>query len=574
MHIFANCVDINYLILQLYFINQRINLKILSVSIMKLYKYIRKSFINSKILFTLYILFFGISVIYSCYYFRFSGDMLVTNKMLPVLSILSYAFFIFLSFEFCRKSKNNNLEECLLTTSDGYKKVIKAQIVLLNNLIIYFFMYMLFLQYSLYIKCGYKFHLQYIIYIFFYTVLNYYLIPLTGTIIGVYLSLTSNRLNSYLLLVLMTLLGTQLFRDFLGMIYDTTFINIFPFFNAFDIFTHDTYFRPFHEFSESLLPNRWFACLFWCVLLSSLIFYKVSVPKNKKTFQKRIPAIIISILFLISVTLPSSKVLVWDNNPYESTESDDTNYRILKLYTSREKNADFTVLSYDAELTIFNRLYAKVTLTLDKTNLDEYIFTLYHQYKIIKITDENKNKLKFQQDGDYVTVYNTGEIKELCFTYVGFSGTYYSNVQGTFLPASFPYLPHAGWHEVYDGWSHDIFYFNDSTDINMKVNSLQKIYCNLEETGRNTFSGKSNGVSLISGFYEEFESDGIRVVRPYMDLEEPDDTILKMIKHNKDSGLFKDGETVLIIPDVNLSSGDCYAEFDDHILTSQALKLL
>ncbi len=541
---------------------------------MKLYKYIRKSFINSKILFLLYILFFGISVAYSGYYFSFSGDILITCKMLSVLSVFSYAFFIFLSFEFCRKSKNNNLEECLLSTSDGYKKVIKAQIRLLNNLILFFAIFMLLVQFALYVKCGYKFHLQYIIYIFFYALLNYYLIPLTGTIIGVYFSLTSNRLNSYLLLVLMTLLGTQYSRDLLCMLYETSNIYLFPLFNAFDIFTHDTEWSAVYAFSESLLPNRWFACLFWCVLLSSLIFYKVSVPKNKKTFQKKNPAIILSLLFLISVMLPSSKVQLEDMHPYESTDNDDINYRLRELYSTKEKDADFTVLSYDADLSIFSRLYAKVTLTLDKTNLNEYIFTLYHQYKIIKITDENNNKLKFQQDGDYVTVYNTGEIKKLCFTYVGFSGTYYSNVQGTFLPASFPYLPHAGWHEVYDGWSHDIFYFNDSTDINMKVNSLQKIYCNLEETGRNTFSGKSNGVSLISGFYDEFESDGIRVIRPYMNRDESDDIVLSMIKENKKNGLLHDGETVFIMPNVNLSDGDRYAEFNDHILISQSLLLI
>lgn len=504
---------------------------------------------------------------------------MMSNKVLPVLSVFAYVFFVFLSFEFCRISKKSNFDECLLSIANGYKQIVKAQIKLLNKLVLYFAIFMLLVQFALYLKCGYDFHLKYIIYILFYSVLNYYLIPFTAVIFGAYFALTSNRLNCYLMLVLITLLGTEYFRAIQDMIYQTTNLNIYPIFNAFDIFSHDLGWKANYPFSESILPNRWCACLFWCIFLFAAILYKTSVPKNKKNFFKRIPMIVLSLLFLVSVLIPSSKVQFEGYHPHETISSDELSYRNSKnnLNSLNEKDANFAVLSYDADLTILNRLYAKVEITPDKTDLNEYIFTLYHQYNISKVTDENNNKLEFKQNGDYITVYNSGEINKLCFTYSGFSGTFYSNLQGIFLPAFFPYMPHAGWHKVYDDRMYNYFYFDESTKINVHVNTLQNVYSNLEETERNTFSGSSNGVTLVSGFYDVVESDGIRVVRPYMNPNESDGIVLNVIQHCKNNEDFEGARTIIIMPSMNFTetgtSTNRFAKFNDHILSTQSLIL-
>lgn len=541
---------------------------------MQLYNNVKKIFINSKFLLILSILFFGSSIIYSGYYFIRSSNIMTSNKVLPVLSVFAYVFFAFLSFEFCRLSIKSNFDECLLSTSNGYKQIITAQIKLLNKLVFWFALFMLIVQYALYLKSGYHFHLKYIIYILLYSILNYYLIPFTAIMFGTYFALTSNRLNCYLLLVLSTLLGTEYFRSIQDMIYQTTNFNIYPLFNAFDIFTHDLDWAPNYSFGESILPNRWCACLFWCILLSGLILYKTSVPKNRKNFFKRIPLFALSILFLISVLIPSSKVQLEGFHPQETVSSDYLNYSSKdNFYSVSEKDADFAVLSYNADLTIFNKLHAKVEVVPDKTDLNEYIFTLYHQYNISKITDENNNKLKFEQNGDYVTVYNSGEINKLCFTYSGFSGTFYSNIQGIFLPAFFPYMPHAGWHEVYGNYIYNYFYFEESTEISIHINTPQKVYCNLMKTARNTFSGTGSGVTIIAGFYDEIEANGLRVIRPYMNPVESDDIVFDMINRCKDNDTFRNANTIIIMPHVNLSGANRYAEFSDHILSSQSLIL-
>ena len=366
------------------------------------------------------------------------------------------------------------------------------------------------------------------------------------------------------------------------MLYDTAEINLFPIFQIFDIFPHDLNFTANYAFDTSVLPHVWLSCIFWCSLSFVIAFYKLSVPKTPKIILKKLPVLILCAACFITAIIPSSKVQVEYVHPYESVDSE------WSYYVSHKKKAEsvpvvneaFSVTEYDAELTIGSKLYATIKITPDNKELNEYVFTLFHEYKISKITDENNNKLKFTQDSDYVTVYTSGTINQLCFTYSGFSGTFYSNVQGTFLPGFFPYLPFPGCKAIYNadhGGSFNVLSFGDEADISVKVNSLRQIYCNLEKTGRNTFSGKSNGLTLISGFYDEITVNDITTVRPYMDYtRESNKNITKMINMNSDNPEFNNVKTILIMPHVNLSltGHEQYIVFSDHIVSSQTYSLM
>lgn len=549
---------------------------------MTIYKYIKKLFLNSKILLPLYVIFIGFTLGYSVKYFLLSNDLLMTDTVIASLSVYAFVFFTYISFEFCRKCKRSQIEECLQSISGGYKRVLKTQMLLLNNLILFFSSLMLILQFALYIKIGYSFNFMYIIYLLLKVALYYYLVPVTGAFFGFTFALTSNRLNSYLMLVLITLLGTPFFREILDMVYDTAELYIYPFFQIFDVFPHDTNWTANYAFDMSILPNVWLSCIFWCLLLFVISFYKLSVPKTPKIILKKLPVLILCAACFITAIMPSSKVQREGYHPYESVDSE------WSYYVSHKKKAEsvpvvneaFSVTEYDAELTIGSKLYAKVKITPDNKELNEYVFTLFHEYKISKITDENNNKLKFTQDSDYVTVYTSGTINQLCFTYSGFSGTFYSNVQGTFLPGFFPYLPFPGCKAIYNadhGGSFNVLSFGEEADISVKVNSLRQIYCNLEKTGRNTFSGKSNGLTLISGFYDEITVNNITTVRPYMDYtRESNKNITKMINMNSDNPEFNNVKTILIMPHVNLSltGHERYIVFSDHIVSSQTYSLM
>jgi hypothetical protein len=549
---------------------------------MTIYKYIKKLFLNSKILLPLYVIFIGFTLEYSVKLLIRSSDILMADKALGSFSVYCFVFFTYISFEFCRKCKKDNIEECLQSISGGYKQVLKSQLLLLNNLILIFTAIILILQFAQYIKIGYSFNFMYIIYLLLKVALYYYLVPVTGAFLGLTFALTSNRLNSYLMLILITLLGTPFFRTILDMLYDTAEINLFPIFQIFDIFPHDLNFTANYAFDTSVLPHVWLSCIFWCSLSFVIAFYKLSVPKTPKIILKKLPVLILCAACFITAIIPSSKVQVEYVHPYESVDSE------WSYYVSHKKKAEsvpvvneaFSVTEYDAELTIGSKLYATIKITPDNKELNEYVFTLFHEYKISKITDENNNKLKFTQDSDYVTVYTSGTINQLCFTYSGFSGTFYSNVQGTFLPGFFPYLPFPGCKAIYNadhGGSFNVLSFGDEADISVKVNSLRQIYCNLEKTGRNTFSGKSNGLTLISGFYDEITVNDITTVRPYMDYtRESNKNITKMINMNSDNPEFNNVKTILIMPHVNLSltGHEQYIVFSDHIVSSQTYSLM
>ncbi len=549
---------------------------------MTIYKYIKKLFLNSKILLPLYVIFIGFTLGYSVKYFLLSNDLLMTDTVIASLSVYAFVFFTYISFEFCRKCKRSQIEECLQSISGGYKRVLKTQMLLLNNLILFFSSLMLILQFALYIKIGYSFNFMYIIYLLLKVALYYYLVPVTGAFFGFTFALTSNRLNSYLMLVLITLLGTPFFREILDMVYDTAELYIYPFFQIFDVFPHDTNWTANYAFDTSVLPHVWLSCIFWCSLSFVIAFYKLSVPKTPKIILKKLPVLILCAACFITAIMPSSKVQREGYHPYESVDSECSYYVAHKKGAKSVPvvNEAFSVTEYDAELTIGSKLYAKVKITPDNKELNEYVFTLFHEYKISKITDENNNKLKFTQDSDYVTVYTSGTINQLCFTYSGFSGTFYSNVQGTFLPGFFPYLPFPGCKAIYNadhGGSFNVLSFGDEADISVKVNSLRQIYCNLEKTGRNTFSGKSNGLTLISGFYDEVTVNNITTVRPYMDYtRESNKNITKMINMNSDNPEFNNVKTILIMPHVNLSltGHEQYIVFSDHIVSSQTYSLM
>ncbi len=549
---------------------------------MTIYKYIKKLFLNSKILLPLYVIFIGFTLGYSVKYFLLSNDLLMTDTVIASLSVYAFVFFTYISFEFCRKCKRSQIEECLQSISGGYKRVLKTQMLLLNNLILFFSSLMLILQFALYIKIGYSFNFMYIIYLLLKVALYYYLVPVTGAFFGFTFALTSNRLNSYLMLVLITLLGTPFFREILDMVYDTAELYIYPFFQIFDVFPHDTNWTANYAFDTSVLPHVWLSCIFWCSLSFVIAFYKLSVPKTPKIILKKLPVLILCAACFITAIMPSSKVQREGYHPYESVDSEWSYYVAHKKGAKSVPvvNEAFSVTEYDAELTIGSKLYAKVKITPDNKELNEYVFTLFHEYKISKITDENNNKLKFTQDSDYVTVYTSGTINQLCFTYSGFSGTFYSNVQGTFLPGFFPYLPFPGCKAIYNadhGGSFNVLSFGDEADISVKVNSLRQIYCNLEKTGRNTFSGKSNGLTLISGFYDEVTVNNITTVRPYMDYtRESNKNITKMINMNSDNPEFNNVKTILIMPHVNLSltGHEQYIVFSDHIVSSQTYSLM
>ena len=232
------------------------------------------------------------------------------------------------------------------------------------------------------------------------------------------------------------------------------------------------------------------------------------------------------------------------------------------------KPADFRVDSYDLEFNFRNNLNAVATIKTDDVK-DEYKFTLYHGYKISKITDGNNDELDFTRDSDYFTIKNTSKSKLIKIYYHGSCDKYYSNYLSVFLPGNFAFYPIPGFNEMYSTHSYagfDNLSLPYETDFNVTVHSLKKVQCNLESSTNNEFKGKSDSLTLLSGFINCVTINKTQIYYPYFNDAYNSDTINEKLETfvSKNPNIKK----IFIIPDINLEDIEFVKTFNDYMITA------
>ena len=395
--------------------------------------------------------------------------------------------------------------------------------------------------------------------------------------------------------MLFVLLGSPL-SNYLGeMLYEfsrNVSINIFPLLRLFDIFPPALNYQPVYAFGQSVLPYRWLTALFW--LLLSLFVISLKTGERNRRFRVA-PAVFASLalVFLVVSQLPTSRVIVGSDDPKYSMEYGDKEY-YYKAYDFYSDDYDedgankewarfekeFDVTDYDLEIKVGNNLHVRAAITVDKPNLEKYDFTLYHGYKISSVRDGDGNKLHFKQDGDHFTVFNPEKksLDRIVLKYSGFSTQYYSNIQGLFLPGYFPYYPHSGSLPVYNMEMGEIYRFmlDEPTHFKVKVNSSQTVYSGLEQTGKNEFEGSTTGVTLVSGLYDCYEKDGVKMVYPYLHFYcGQEKQRAKFFDNYRSTETLPDNiKTVIIIPSIGGSvmyTG--YCQFDNCLVSTEILQI-
>ncbi len=198
---------------------------------------------------------------------------------------------------------------------------------------------------------------------------------------------------------------------------------------------------------------------------------------------------------------------------------------------AQSKAADFEVTGYRMELRIRKELSAVCRVALAESGtkraennaqsagnnaqsagnnaqsaennaLREYDFTLYHCYQIRDVQDDKGKKMEFRQEGDYVSVKGNGEaVKEITFYYEGSSNLIYSNSHACFLTGIVPWYPKAGYQIFTENrcvkWKEEpLVTFDIGLDIPGEVVS------NLEYVdGR--YKGKTDNALFVKGFLDE-----------------------------------------------------------------------
>lgn len=468
-----------------------------------------KLFFKTKIIFipviTLLVCFLG-NLVYSCYSFSLNNDVLIYLKNSIKLCLLSFVILCFTSYEFFYLYKRCYIDEALYSHKNGKTRILTSTVtVLLFIPALEFFSAFVF-NFVIFLSSGMNDY-SYLYHIFSVLFLYVFLGGIIPILLGVFFAQKTKRIVSYALMALIIFLVSST-SDFIpGGLSQVTKINFWEskYFLAY-ILPNDLEWYINHDYGMYAEIYRWNLIIFWISLLSFLFFKLCQI---KKTALK---AVLLSLTLLIS-TFNLVGYFYGGSHIEKGAQLDSISMSDYLFYTENEQknqDPDFEVTSYDMDLSIYRQLDAEVSMTLSDTGLEYYNFTLYHGYNVLKITDIEGNALKYNREGDYVTVIGNGNLQLINIKYSGYSPILYSNYQACSLPGFFAYYPIPGFYKITgDYTTYNPIEIKSETEFNIRVDSARQFYSNLDEVKneKNCFVGVTSYPTLFSGFYKSNSSD-------------------------------------------------------------------
>lgn len=468
-----------------------------------------KLFFKTKIIFIpviiLLVCFLG-NLVYSCYSFSLNNDVLIYLKNSIKLCLLSFVILCFTSYEFFYLYKRCYIDEALYSHKNGKTRILTSTVtVLLFIPALEFFSAFVF-NFVIFLSSGMNDY-SYLYHIFSVLFLYVFLGGIIPILLGVFFAQKTKRIVSYALMALIIFLVSST-SDFIpGGLSQVTKINFWEakYFLAY-ILPNDLEWYINHDYGMYAEIYRWNLIIFWISLLSFLFFKLCQI---KKTALK---AVLLSLTLLIS-TFNLVGYFYGGSHIEKGAQLDSISMSDYLFYTENEQknqDPDFEVTSYDMDLSIYRQLDAEVSMTLSDTGLEYYNFTLYHGYNVLKITDIEGNALKYNREGDYVTVIGNGNLQLINIKYSGYSPILYSNYQACSLPSFFAYYPITGFYKITgDYTTYNPIEIKSETEFNIRVDSARQFYSNLDEVKneKNCFVGVTSYPTLFSGFYKSNSSD-------------------------------------------------------------------
>lgn len=410
---------------------------------------------------------------------------------------LLFVFFVFISYEFMRKTKEVSLDEVLSA------KGLQGGLICLHQLLVLWIAVLIIvLNIFVFFLIGYfafdipeMFEREMIQIV----IVDILLLSLASVGLGFLISGFTHRFIGYLTIIMVVFLTLP---NTVHVFLDWQRVYHIPIFYLRDLIC----FIPpdLMALNDPLygLPLEWYrqaAMLFWVVV--SILICGWKLLKERKRLRVAVSACVLFILCVLTYGVENKgSVLLMKEHPKSALAETQLYYENLQ---GKEKNPEFTISDYDMELSMHKALSAvvKCRIASDKV-LPSYEFTLFHGYNITKVEDGNGLELTFRQEGDYVAVENQSlaPVQSLIFYYNGYSPLFYANDKGCFLPGFFPYYPKAGYRKVCDG------YFMAQKDsvanYRIKVTGDHSVVSNLEEHN-GVLQGKTDNVILLKGYIKE-----------------------------------------------------------------------
>lgn len=436
----------------------------------------------------------------------FLGDM-------GYLCCVFFVFWVFISYEYFRKSKEAGIQENLDCLG------VRGSMFYLHQLGTLLLAVLVFTaNVSVYMIVGYfRLHFPPVLtdQIFKTLAINVFLLSVGAVFCGSAISQIRNRFAGYgVALALSFLMIWELLEPIAGGLgLGGNVLHVLRSFLSFlppDIgMSHDAlYGMPFESYRIAIIG-------IWIVLGSIWILRKMCI-RSKNAMMVAMCVCVVLLAGLSERAWNRGSVLLQGDSPQsalmecliDGKEPEDL---------ARSKAAGFEVTGYRMELRIRKELSAVCRVELAENNaqsaeniaqsakniaLGEYDFTLYHCYRIKDVQDDKGKKMEFRQEGDYVTVKGNGEaVKEITFYYEGGSNLIYSNSHACFLTGIVPWYPKAGFQVFTEErrikWKEEpLVTFDIGLDIPGEVVS------NLEYAdGR--YKGKTDNALFVKGFLDE-----------------------------------------------------------------------
>lgn len=493
-----------------------------------------------------------------------------------VICYLIFSFFIYISFEFMRKVRAEYLEEVLTARGSRGALVYAQQLLALCTAALLhafnMFVYPLLGLVSLNSPSRFRGEIVQMVCV------DVFLLSLASLGLGFVISGLRKRFTGYVVMLGIIFMVLPNMQSFFADWQREFHIPIYVFRDLIYLIPPD-----FSASPDSLygMPLEWYRCagmLFWilaCVLLCGKMAFRF------RRAAKRVFCICLAaaMAFMGYEAADKGSVLLMRNHPQSGIE-EAVNYD--RDDVSRERRAGFSVSRYEMEFSMKKQLTADVTLTIQSGDvLPEYIFTLYHGYKISSVTDEAGNEYSFEQQGDYVTVDNPERLAPgtMKFHYKGCSPLFYSNSKACFLPGFFPYYPRAGYRPVYE--DRRIVNTADPRAVyRVKVFGDHPVVSNLTEQD-GVLVGETDNVMLLYGYADTTEENGNTIVyyplqvdsldfaRYYCgDLRSEWEELGEFLDYEDELGI--EGKMIITIPDsLAFNSTMCdYYECGDYILVN------
>lgn len=480
-----------------------------------------------------------------------------------------FIMFLFTSHYYFSQARKNEFLECASVTTKGKNGFIMNQFSVMLTLAL--------------ITCAVTFLMSiifsfkdpnadgaYFLYCAKISILYFFLANIIAILIGLLCSTIKKTAAAYLVLIISSFVFSPMASRLTGEIYNKSDESIYPLWRIFEIFQNTSYDTTASGVNANIKSLS--IIVFWISLFAIIAMFTVFSFRIKRA--KQIAATICLAVFVLSgagTLMPYSAI----PSDYNSVSSDTDHYVFQdpeNFVIQKNEEPNFEITGYDMNFKIKNLLSGDVTVKVDNPNLTEYHFTLYYGYKLKSVTNSNGEKLKYDRDGDYITVHTDAPTESFNFKYKGFSQVFYSNSQSSNLLGGFAYYPINGFRYVYSLADQGSIRtkLSKSVPMSVKVDCGKTMFSNLESTGKNTFEGTSDSLTLVSGFYKEINTDGVRMIYPYYDASEDYETQLKMLIEAKPK--YK-GKTVILASGSGSSADDRIFTASDQVLATNILTL-